>query len=197
MVILKKNNLSVKMWMILIILTPLFFSCTSETNIKSSENNLVPDDLSISIDPTTPTTYDLNKISLDQLMTDLNRELFESKLDNNHSRTTTGTGDVEETSTTYVGYDMTINLQDNLVVVTPIEGTNPISPGSDDSVKCGGKKGDGWTSYGVCHSESCVKEKSAEAVSDLKSNLQSGKCMDIRVKRNTLSARVCARVVDC
>ncbi len=67
----------------------------------------------------------------------------------------------------------------------------------DDNKKCGGKEGDGWKSYGTCMSEPCVSDKSKAAAEELSDSLVQGKCLDIRVKRNTLNARVCARVISC
>lgn len=73
--------------------------------------------------------------------------------------------------------------------------TNPVSNGDD--ADCGGKAGDGWKSFGTCTNQDCTETKSKEAAAELKKGLSSGKCLDIRIKRNLLNARVCARIVNC
>lgn len=99
-----------------------------------------------------------------------------------------------------VAVDFLINYDNRTITIIP----EPVQrfPGivqahADDNEACGGKAGDGWKSYGTCFSENCVKEKSVEAAADLRKQVSSGKCLDVRIKRNTTNARVCARVVSC
>lgn len=85
------------------------------------------------------------------------------------------------------------------IVLYP-EPVNPVVVSNQtygDNEDCGGKAGDGWKSYGTCMSKKCVEDKSKDAAADLSSSLTSGKCLDIRVKRNAINARVCGRVIDC
>ncbi|OIQ21651.1 MAG: hypothetical protein BM557_02315 [Flavobacterium sp. MedPE-SWcel] len=91
-------------------------------------------------------------------------------------------------------FDKTITLQPEPITQVLIYSS---SPGDTDDEKCGGQEGDGWKSYGKCYDESCVSSKSAEAADDLSYQLGNNKCLDVRVKRNALYARICARVISC
>ncbi len=97
----------------------------------------------------------------------------------------------ETPSLTQDGFDVKIDPE--YIVITPII-DEPI-PDSDDK-DCGGKEGDGWKSYGRCWTESCVEDKMKEAAEEL-GEPGVGECLDIRVRRTKVAARVCARMTDC
>lgn len=93
--------------------------------------------------------------------------------------------------------NIVINRDLGSIIVTP-KPVQQVIITNGDNEDCGGKPGDGWKSYGSCQSKSCVEDKSKQAAKDLsKDGLSTGKCLDIRVKRNTFSATVCGRVISC
>jgi len=178
-----------------LVLAFFLFSCSGD-NASNKNSDLNPTfenfNLDLKIDWTS--TFNLNEYDLDQLVGEIVKELYE--FDVTEQRKYSNSGIIPNSSETvpYIAADLIFN--DNILTVIPICGEEPIVPQGDNE-DCGGKAGDGWTSYGTCMKESCVEELVKEATSALSSNLTRGKCLDIRIKRNLLNARVCARVVDC
>ena len=144
---------------------------------------------SLTIDFERPVTFSYDSDEQKQLIiNDFIAEIYEVEL---QGYTENGIEYSEELS-------FVININENLRIITikpelrpgvfPILTTN----GDED---CG--SGEGWKLYATCMSEPCVKEKSEEAGEDLSKKLSPGKCLDIRVKRNTFNAKVCGRVIPC
>jgi hypothetical protein len=180
----------------------IFSSCSQDkinkddTINQDDKINLNNIDWDISINFTT--TYDLKKYDLNKLISAVVKELYETDMKEvqaeaqDISSITQAMASVE----TFLAVDFVFNFEDDILIVTPTPGIGTPEPLGDDE-DCGGKQGDGWTSYGTCRSEVCVETKVREATAALSKDLTSGKCLDVRVKRNALSARVCARLIDC
>ncbi len=125
------------------------------------------------------TTYNVEHQDLDQIIDQVIDGLFSHEFENEGE---------------FIFAD--IRVGGGQIIVTPGSGTvEPVVIANGDDEDCGGKEDDGWKSFGKCYSEECVKEKSEKAGEDLKESLTSGKCLDIRVKRNLLNVRVCGRGV--
>lgn len=155
-----------------------------ENQINQKENqSLIPDNFSIELgEGFLTTTWDLRTYKLEDIMELAISDLYQTE---------------EVDDGIFIGVDFHVQIQDSMLIVQPVSGDFEPTTSEDDSVKCGGQKGDGWKSFAVCHSESCVKKESKDAATKLKANLSIGKCLDIRVRRTTFSARVCGRIVDC
>ncbi len=136
------------------------------------------DGLSIGLDLTS--TYDYDQDKLNQVIEQVVADLYAHEFDNEDEF-----------------FFVDIFVGGGQIIVTPGGGTTEPSVVPNGDEKCGGKEGDGWKSYGKCYTEECVKEKSSEAATKLGASLESGEFLDIRVKRNTLNARVCGRIVKC
>lgn len=161
-------------------LATLTYSCEQENVSDLPENGLNLDVDFSDIDLNMTTSFDLNKVSIGQIIDLTINELYSKDFnDNLESRSKNSIDDAVD------GFD--ININDDIITVTPI------SEPDDDA--CG--SGSGWKKFGTCYSESCVKSKMEKASKELSSKLESGQCMDLRVKRNTLNAVVCGRVVSC
>jgi|SRR5690625_703554 len=174
----------------------LCVSCTENQLDKLETENvsLIPDDFHISFDPSTPTTFKLGEVNLSDLITSLNQELYEINFEeviNNEGYS------LKSETQIYIGYNLNINGNTEIITIQPIFGPRDNKSESSDDKKCGGEDGDNWKLYGTCMSEDCVEVLSNQAAKELKKELKSGKCLDIRVKRNPLNARVCGRVIDC
>jgi len=147
------------------------------------------------IDFNRPVTYHYSNLEeREAIIRNIIRDIYEVELRSSISPN-------GETVSDEFAVDIVINELTNTLILYPepinqIVVPNPNTTYGDDK-DCGGKAGDGWKSYGVCMSEVCVETKSKEAVSALSNSLTSGKCLDIRVKRNTFNARVCARLISC
>jgi hypothetical protein len=146
------------------------FSCNRDNAISKDEKELNLENINLggSIKINMTSTFDLNQYDLDQLLTCIVKELYEIDLDEEVSNNSDIVLNSVDPVAKFVAVDLIIS--GDLLILEPISGIEPILTLGDDE-DCGGKTGDGWTSY--------------------------GKCLDLRVKRNLLSARVCARVVDC
>jgi|GEM_PF-4321495 len=132
-------------------------------------------------------TFYLKNTDLNELIAKLTQELF-TEWQEEDSR------EKEFGEEVLLGFN--INIKDDLINVYPIVGITPISDTEDDKI-CGGQDGDGWKNFGTCRSQTCVREKMEEATLELSEGLKSGQCVDIRIKRNALSANVCGRVISC
>lgn len=128
-----------------------------------------------------PITVDLQEHSLAEVYAELAGTIFEEDVE---SRPDARAGEAG-----FVGVD--IRVDEDEATITPVEASE-----EDDDELCGGKKGDGWTSYGKCFTEKCVENKLLEASKDL-GDPKPGKCLDLRVRRTLTSARVCGRMVNC
>jgi hypothetical protein len=164
-------------------------SCSQEQEVNEQDNqSYIADDFSIDLGKNFfSSEFDLNNVDRDLIINEYVKELVDYELIQSKSGSTQS----------YVAID--ININENIMTITPITGTEPIATNGDDE-KCGGRSGDGWKDYGTCgpvNGERCVKEKSTEAAAEKQLSLTAGKCLDIRVKRNTFGARVCARVISC
>ena len=172
----------IKFYLILPLLV-FTLSCEQENVSDLPENGLNLElDLS-NVDFKMTNQFDLNKISLEKVIELTVLELYSKDFDENimmKNQNSTSTDEFID------GFD--ININDDIISISPI--TDPVVEG-----ECG--SGDGWKKYGTCYSESCVKSKMEKASKELSDKLESGKCMDLRVKRNTLNAVVCGRVIDC
>jgi hypothetical protein len=176
----------------------LLFACTSqETDSKINEYNeidLGKVTLDISYDPVT--TLDLNEYDLDQVLTDLAKELYDIDFtDPKDEASQLLEANPDASGEAFVIVDVRLNFNDNVLTITPTLGVTPVL--LSDDTDCGGKTGDGWTSYGVCYNEVCVEETMRTAMTELKKDLQTGKCIDVRVRRTLFNARVCARIISC
>lgn len=171
-----------------------FYSCSSDESTENTQNlNLTK---SISFSPKLnfdkPTTFKRSDVNVDSLLNNVVSELYSFDINSGTSKKEISS---DKNLENYDGVD--IKIGEELIEITPIYGTNPPLEGSDDNADCGGKSGDGWQKFATCRSEDCVKKETETAVKQLTNSLSSGKCRDIRIKRNTLSATVCARVVSC
>ncbi|MGJ8592052.1 MAG: hypothetical protein ACSHXF_05865 [Aquaticitalea sp.] len=171
-----------------ILLFLLSFACNEE-EIVPTENQSAFELKYFAINPKIDfsTTYDLSKVKLEDVISESISELYKQDLSDINNR-----GSKSEDVVVMIDFI----ISKNQVTVTPSSYARGIEEESDDS-KCGGQAGDGWKSYDVCYSEECVRAASVQAANDLSLRLTAGMCMDIRVKRNTLSARVCGRIVSC
>ena len=133
--------------------------------------------------------FDLNEEPLDSLVGLIATELFEAEL-------TLPAHELQPASGETVFVEAALLISAEQLILTPITGVESISASGDDK-NCGGADGDGWKSYGTCKDEICVEKLIREATDDLRPSLKIGKCLDIRVRRTLLSARVCARIVPC
>ncbi|WP_458626388.1 hypothetical protein [Winogradskyella sp. PC D3.3] len=156
-------------------------SCEQENVSDLPENGLNLElDLS-NVDFKMTNQFDLNKVSLDDVIELTIKELYSKDYDENIMMK-----NQNSTDEFIDGFD--INIKDDLITISPI--TDPVVNGA-----CG--SGSGWKKFGTCYSESCVKSKMEAASKELSDKLGSGQCMDLRVKRNSLNAVVCGRVIDC
>ncbi len=166
----------------------VFTACEQEQLVQ--EENLVPDDWSfIAEGVMKPIVLSRECLDMDSLLDEIVKELHEI----DYSEYETGARYNDELGF-YNGVDILISEEE--VTLTPIEGENPPIT-ADDNEDCGGKAGDCWKSCGTSSSESGTKALAEQASDDLKPKLSGGKCMDIRIKRNTFSAPVCSRVISC
>lgn len=175
-------------------LSIFIIGCSEEKSDIIEEDtisNELKDGFSISIGVDMTNTYDLSKISLEEVFENTMKAFYEEDMTESFLARN-GDSDTDENSS-FLAVDF--HITETQVIVTTSSG-NDVSSATDDE-KCGGDNGDGWKSYGLCVSRTCVEEKTAEAAQELSLQLQPGKCLDIRVKRNTLSARVCGRLVSC
>lgn len=132
------------------------------------------------------TTYSLKEKSLEEIAALISKELFEDGLGSS--------ANLDEISPDFQGADLLIDPVSEIVIIEPIEGTAP--EGTDDE-KCGGEDGDGWTSHGKCVSQSCVETKLTQAAISRADDLDTGECLDLRVVKKSLYARVCSRIKTC
>lgn len=171
-----------------------FYSCSSdESTEKIQETNLIKDiGFSPKLDFDKPVTFKRSEVNVDSLLNNVVSELYSLDINSGVSKKEISS---DKNLENYDGVD--IKIGEEFIEITPIYGTNPPLEGADDNADCGGKSGDGWQKFATCRSEDCVKKETETAVKQLTNSLSSGKCRDIRIKRNTLSATVCARVVSC
>ena len=185
------------------LLLMIFTSCSNDEKTKSNEEstelttegvaNAVAEGISaMRIDFTQPILYNYtNAAEKDSIIKSIIEDVYDVDLKSHK--------DQGQLISDEFSVNILINESSKTITLQPEQIVQVImsSGGSDedDNKKCGGQPGDGWKSYGTCTSKPCVKEKSEEAASDY--TLVSGKCLDIRIKRNTLNARVCARLVSC
>lgn len=173
----------IKKAMIFLTVTLFLLSCNKEEGVGQIDYSEIKFDFSeMKIDMNT--AFDRSDYEFDVIVKQLTAELFEMELEKKNLKN----------GYYFSGYNMTITPSQYLV--KPIYGTTPVNPTGDDK-KCGGQEGDGWKSYGTCSSEACVQNKLVEASEDLSGSLGNGDCLDLRVKRNLLGARVCDRVISC
>ena len=130
-------------------------------------------------------TFDLNKISIEDII-----ELTVNELYSQNQSTDLNQKNQDSTDEFIDGFD--ININGDLVTVSPIF-DDPLDPVTEGA--CG--SGEGWKKYKTCYTESCVKTNVEKASAELSAALESGQCMDLRVKRNLTNAVVCGRVVSC
>lgn len=177
-----------------LVLSLVFTGCTNDKSENIEDNSLsseLLDGFTIRAGIDMTTTYELSKTTIDDVLTTTIKALYDDDLfeafemRNDESQ--------QDDNFTFIAVDFKIT--DTQIIVTTISG-NEVMASSDDE-KCGGENGDGWTNYGLCMTRACVETKTAEAAQDLSLSLQPGQCLDIRVKRNLLNARVCGRVISC
>jgi len=153
---------------------------------KENPTDLPEDGLSLELDFSNldfkmTNQFDLNKVSIDEIIELTVNELYSKEFDNNIMSKNQHSKDY------YVdGFD--INIKGDIVTLNPIN-----DPVVNDA--CG--SGNGWKKYATCYSESCVKSEMEKAGKDLSDKLKSGEFMDIRVKRNSINAIVCGRLIAC
>lgn len=179
----------------------LFFAALAITSCSDQENNLEREQgiangitkgmSTLRMDFTKPVVYNFSgEEEQDVILKKISEEIFEVELFESVDKE--GRKMMDE-------FTVNISINRDLGIITVNPG--PITPAIityGDNEDCGGKAGDGWKSYGTCMSAKCVEDKSKTAAADLKaSDLKSGQCFDLRVKRNTLNARVCARIISC
>ncbi|MGR7813180.1 hypothetical protein [Lacinutrix undariae] len=164
------------------------YSCTTED--QNTQDDLSLNDISFDINIDMTTTLKREGTDIDALLSDIVDELYNTELSEVNALAYRVDSNTQEQP--YIEFQVLIN-KDN-ITITPIEGTEPVNPDGDNE-DCGGRKGDGWKLYGSCMSESCVKKKAEKATAELKDGLGTGKCLDIRVKRNALNAKVCGRII--
>ena len=155
-------------------------SCEKENPTELPENGLNLELDFSSSDFNMKNQFDLNKVSIEQIIQLTVNELYSVDFEDNLMKNNPNTYALVD------GFD--INIKDDLVTVSPI--VNPVQSGA-----CG--SGSGWSKYATCDSESCIRSEMKKTAEKLSEKLTAGKCMDIRVKRNPLSAVVCGRIVDC
>ncbi|MDR0691938.1 MAG: hypothetical protein LBF69_02735 [Prevotellaceae bacterium] len=168
------------------------FSCVQNESVREEEEinfEHINWDVPISFD----NTFDLREYDFDQLLPLIVKEFYETDIkEDGVANAAIAPSSISETAF----FALNLSFRGDLLTLTPEFGVEPVAPSGDDE-DCGGKVGDGWTSYGKCVTESCVEDKIREATKELQKDLKKGKCLDLRVKRNTFNARVCARIVDC
>ena len=160
------------------------FSCQDTAVEPDPPMDLSNLDLNLDLDMDFSTTYSLKEKTLAEISREIAKELYSE--DYRASANLGGLEDVE-------GVSLEINPVEEIVIVTPID---PVGLQSDDK-KCGGKEGDGWTSFGKCFSDNCVENKIESAAKELAKTLEIGQCLDLRVVRNVTHARVCGRIKTC
>lgn len=186
------------------VLSVTFTSCSNdETTRPEAENTELTSEgikeamvngiaKGLRIDFTQPTTFNYTtEIEKDSIIKTITKDIFEINLNSYRDEQDRLISDEFAVNILINETSKTIIAQPELITQVVINS----NPEEDDNKKCGGKEGDGWKSYGLCTNETCVEGKMREASNDY--TLVSGKCLDIRIKRNTFNARVCARVVNC
>lgn len=181
----------IKLYLIAMLLL-LIVGCGKEKTEVLNEDLL--ENFSIKPDIDFRVTYDLSKISLEDVISKTMDELYSDDMTEDIEMRSGGSEE-QQGNITFVAVDFLIS--DTQVTVVTVVGEDSVLGEASDDDKCGGKAGDGWKSYGTCFTKECVETKSGEAATELSNSLTPGKCLDIRVKRNTLNARVCGRVISC
>jgi hypothetical protein len=168
--------------------------CTNdkvETNEENSLSSELQGGFTIDAGIDIITTYNLSETSVDEVLATTIKALYAEDMSEAFLLRNGESQQDEDLSFVAVDFKIT----ETQIIVTTSTG-NEVMASSDDE-KCGGENGDGWTNYGLCVTRACVETKTAEAAQDLSLSLQPGQCLDIRVKRNLLNARVCGRVISC
>lgn len=172
-------------------------SCTNEGKSELAKENsaLIIQDLKFELpDDFFVTTYNLDEVNLSDLITSLNKDLYEEPYEVPYELNEI----LEEKNLTadeisvYVGYNLNIDGNTNTVTLTPV-----MDDVNSNDQNCGDKDGNAWISYEICADRECVDEKSNQAVQEFASQLSLGKCLDIRVQRNRTNGRVCTLLTDC
>jgi len=167
-----------------------FNSCSSNEVENTELDNIELNDLDFKLDFNTTTKIKRDGVDINSFLMNIVDELYDVDLNENILMARNS----DEALLNFNGVD--IFIDDTFITINPISGVEaPVIYG--DNEDCGGSAGDGWKVYGTCMSEKCVKEKMEEAAKKLSASLSSGKCMDVRIKRNSLNAKVCGRVVNC
>lgn len=181
----------------LALLLGLLFSCSENPDQTLQSFKWDKIDLSgLSIN-VSPVTIDLKDYPLDQLLKDISAEIYETDI-NQTAKIMKISSDME----LFLGANLLVDGETNRAILTPLEWTSKIPTentriaSGDDHLICGGQVGDGWTSYGTCLSQECVTEMMLAAAEDL-GEPGVGQCLDLRVVRNLLNARVCGRLTSC
>jgi hypothetical protein len=163
----------------------LLFSCENENLSNLPDSGL---DINLDLNESNfkmTSTFDLNKISIEDII-----ELTVNELYSQNQSADLYQKNQDSTDEFIDGFD--ININDDIVIITPIY-DDPLEPVTEGA--CG--SGQGWIKYKTCFSEECVKTNVEKASAILSASLESGQCMDLRVRRTLTSAVVCGRVVSC
>ncbi|AWA30398.1 hypothetical protein HYN48_10025 [Flavobacterium magnum] len=171
-------------------------SCSEKEEVTTVEENIVEGaglaPSALKIDFTKPVVYYYaDSTERDLIIENIIGDIYETDLRHHNEG--------EVIISDEVAVDMVMNDSTGTLTLypDPISSVTVNTASVGDGEACSGKVGDGWKSYGTCMSKSCVKEKSSEAMAALSESLVTGKCIDLRIKRNAPNARVCARLINC
>lgn len=172
------------------------FSCSETIDQNQPPLSLGKLDLSELSIKLNPVTIDLNEYPLDQLLKDVGEELYQIDIHGVEQRMK-----LTSLELAVVGVRIQVDGEKNEALLTPIEFSESKNENyriatEDDNALCRGQPGEGWTSYSNCTGHECVQEMMMAAADDL-GEPGVGECLDLRVVRTLLSARVCGRLVDC
>lgn len=134
-----------------------------------------------------------NEDDKENKLTEIIKDIYDIELKSSEKENGSATIEIVEVDIIQNHLDQTLTIKPLFIEHELSSSENNMS--DDDLSK--GKDNEGWKNFGTAKDDNSTEKLTKKAAAEFKNQLSSGNCLDIRIKRNTFNARVCARVVKC